>query len=208
MVRKFSGIIFLLFVLGGCAVGHQYDYVADTAPLAADSDKTVTASVIDFRSYVISGEKGPNFVGLQRGGFGNPFDVTTKSGQPLAADMTAGVVRSLAAQGIDVQPLALPPGTGLDAAMAAFQSQNSERLLLLRMLEWKTDAVMRFRVMWNLSAEVYDRTGQLLAQDDIQGDRAVGGAGFESGNSSMAVQELSRQLADLLNDPEIVAALR
>ncbi len=89
-----------MLVLAGCAIGNKYDYGAAIATIYAETDKSVSATVIDQRPYVLSGSKSPSFVGLQRGGFGNPFDVKTKSGRGLAEDLTDVLVRALDAQGI------------------------------------------------------------------------------------------------------------
>jgi hypothetical protein len=42
----------------------------------------LAVAVHDERSEVASGDKNPAFVGLLRGGYGNPMDVRTASGAP------------------------------------------------------------------------------------------------------------------------------
>lgn len=197
----------LMLMLGACAIGHKYDYSSTTAELNAETDKTVSASVIENRTYVINGEKDPNFVGLQRGGFGNPFDVTTRSGRPFATELTEALVKALDTRGIQAQTLILAPRTTDAEAVAAFQDQDTDRLLLIRMREWKTDSVMRFRVIWKLKATVYDRTGALLAENTVQGDGVSGSAGLESANNAIALRAMSSQLEHLLNSREMIAAL-
>lgn len=80
-------ILPFLAVLAGCAI--KYDYVGLTAELRYAGTATVGAAGHDERAYVLFGEKGPDFVGLARGGFGNPFLRATLSGRPLADDMSA-----------------------------------------------------------------------------------------------------------------------
>jgi hypothetical protein len=58
----------------------------------------------DQRDYVRSGSKDAQFVGLQRGGFGNPFDVRTADDKPLADAMTTALVNTLATKGFRAQP--------------------------------------------------------------------------------------------------------
>lgn len=60
---------------------------------------TVAVATHDQRPYVVGGNKKPNFVGLSRGGYGNPFDVVTVSGNPLADGFSESISRSLAARG-------------------------------------------------------------------------------------------------------------
>ena len=65
--------------LAGCAVGNTYDYQAADIGLPVVGKGKVGVAVVDRRPYVLSGDKEADFVGLQRGGFGNPFNVTTRS---------------------------------------------------------------------------------------------------------------------------------
>lgn len=204
--RMFSAVAVAL-TLSACAIGNEYNYNAANATISAETDKSVTAAVVDQRAYVLSGNKSPNFVGLQRGGFGNPFDVTTQSGRGLAEDLTNVLVRSLEAKGIRTEALVLAPGTSPDDTVARFRRQGTDRLLLVSMREWKTDAMMRLTLHWNLEATVYDAAGTVLGRHAISGTGPVGAAGLESGNSNVAAQQVALKLNELLNAPEIVAAL-
>ena len=152
-----------MFVLAGCAIGNKYDYGAATATLYAETDKSVSATVIDQRPYVLSGSKSLSFVGLQRGGFGKPFDVKTKSGRGLAEDLTDVLVRALDAQGIAAKALMLAPGTSVDDSVKQFRGQDTDRLLIVAMREWKTDAMMRLTLHWGLDATVHDPSGRPLS---------------------------------------------
>ena len=72
----------LLHVLGalliaGCAAGNQYDYSGSDLALPITGSGDIGVAVLDVRPYVLNGDKKPDFVGLQRGGFGNPFDVSS-----------------------------------------------------------------------------------------------------------------------------------
>jgi len=200
--------ILAVLTLGACAVGNKYDYAASALDVSVTSEQTIVASVVDLRPYVLSGNKSPNFVGLQRGGFGNPFDVTTRSGQPLASDVTEAVVRALKSSGVSAKALTLPRGTSLDKALLRFQAMGGDRYLLVQMREWKTDAMMRLTLHWDLSAVVLDRAGKEMARHATSGVEPVGAAGFESGNSEAAKQQISRKLNELLNHPDIATALR
>ena len=85
---KIFGMSLLIMAVTGCAIGNQYDYRTANVSLPLTGDGVLGVGVLDNRSYVLSGEKEPNFVGLQRGGFANPFNVTTASGKPLTDDMS------------------------------------------------------------------------------------------------------------------------
>jgi hypothetical protein len=205
--RMFS-VLTLTLVLGACAIGNKYDYGSASVTIGADTDKSVSATVIDHRPYVVNGSKAPSFVGLQRGGFGNPFNVTTVSGRGLAEDLTDALVRALDVQGVTAEALMLAPGTSIDDSVKQFQGQGTDLLLVVVMREWKTDAMMRLTLHWALDASVHDPSGGTLGKHSISGKAPVGAAGFQSGNSVVSGQQASQKLTELLNHPDIVAALR
>ena len=103
---------------------------------------------------MVNGDKAPDFVGVQRGGFGNPFDVRTASGEPLADEMRAAIASAMQHQGFTVVPL----------------GGAAPRKLELRILEWKTDVMMSMSVQYDLSLSVFDGQGALMASTTTKGD--------------------------------------
>jgi hypothetical protein len=103
------GLPALALVASACALAignkHRYDDVFAELPYA--SSRKVLIATRDERPYVQGGDKQPNFVGLSRGGYNNPFDVVTSSGKPLADDMSQAIERSLDAKGFDASVLRL-----------------------------------------------------------------------------------------------------
>ena len=208
MLQRIASLLAMTLLLSACAIGNQYDYKAAQLTIDSKTEKSVSAAVVDQRGYVVSGDKTPDFVGLQRGGFGNPFDVTTQSGRGLAEDLTENLQRGLESRGVASEALMLPAGASLPDSLSQFRDQGTDRLLLVNMNEWKTDAMMRMTLHWNLEAKVYDPAGQLLGEHRILGVDAVGSAGLESGNSNAAKQQVSLKMAELLNNEAIVEALQ
>jgi hypothetical protein len=76
-------VVCLCLLNGACAVGVQHKYDATDAQIEAKPTGIVAVAVQDARSYILSGNKTPNFVGNSRGGYYNAFDVTTTTGKPL-----------------------------------------------------------------------------------------------------------------------------
>lgn len=180
----------LLISLTACAVGNRYDYTTAVGALPVSGQGAVAVSVVDARPYVVSGEKTPDFVGLQRGGFGNPFDVRTGSGRPLADEMRDGIANALQKQGYTTA------ATGAAAP----------RRLELRVLEWKTDVMARMKVLYDLRLSVFDGQGQLLAQSKSQGEDVLGG-GLEKSNAVNAAKSFELHLTELMRDEKVKAAL-
>src|SRR5437899_535946 len=102
MVRVVLLSLLCVVVFGGCAVGvkHQYDNI--TPETKFQTRAKIAVGVHDQRNYVVYGQKSPTFVGLSRGGFGNPFDVNTASGQALANDFRNSIANGLSRAGANV----------------------------------------------------------------------------------------------------------
>jgi hypothetical protein len=103
------------------------------------------------------------FVGLQRGGFGNPFDVTTASGKPLAEDVALSLERSLEARGYVIEVIS-------DLSQA-----TARRVIVLRMVEWKTDIYAQITLHFDLVIQVRNEAGEVVAEKEVKGEEPIGG---------------------------------
>ena len=105
MIRQFLRFSFLTIIIaglsGGCAVGQKYHYDNVIGDLYVSGNKTIGVVTQDKRPYILSGKKTINFVGIMRGGYGNPFNVVTESGQPLVDDMTQSICLSLSKRALN-----------------------------------------------------------------------------------------------------------
>lgn len=203
-------IALLALMTGGCAIGNQHQYAGQPVAIASGAGKPVALAVVDARPYVVSGHKAPNFVGLQRGGFANPFDVTTVSGKPMAEDFQDTIATSLRRNGTDVRPVTLPPGAGGDAARAALARTGAERAILLRLNEWKADSMVSASLIYDVRLDVLDRSGESLGGTNAAGRDVLGGNFMNGpGHANEAVPAAyRRRLEQLFADPKVVAALR
>lgn len=189
-VAACSAFATLLLALGGCAVGNRYDYGNSISGLPVSGTGKLAVDVVDARPYVLSGDKKPDFVGLQRGGFGNPFDVRTASGRPLATEMRDAISSALTKQGF--------------AVVGA--SEAAPRKMELRVFDWKTDVMMKMKTVYDLQLTVFDGNGAQLAQSKTKGED-VGTGGFESGNAVNAARTFELRFTELLRDESVRNAL-
>ena len=207
-MRKFR--LFALLVvgaaLGGCAIGNKYDYRAATPAVSVKSDKQVVVAVVDRRTYVLSGNKGSNFIGLQRGGYGNPFDVTTSSGQPLAADFKDILVRALKNSGVDASPSKSSYRLAPETAVTTLASENAERSMIFVIREWKTDTYINAALIYDVTLNVYDGNIR-LASRRLQGRDRLGAVALPSQVGPLAAAAAKAKMEVLLNDPSINSAL-
>ena len=130
-VRVF--IVFLAaYALSACAIGNTYDYRKATPSLKSSSSRSMSVGVLDQRPYVLSSNKPPSFVGLQRAGYGNPWDVNTDSGGAMA-DEFAAVIASVYKAKVTQLPVRTPEGKAIDL----LKSSGATRLLLVSIIEFK-----------------------------------------------------------------------
>jgi hypothetical protein len=194
----------------GCAVGNRYAYHSVVAEPRLSGRTAVTIATHDQREYVRNGNKDPQFVGLQRGGFGNPFDVRTEDDRPLADAMTDALVATLARRGFRATAVAVTPALKADEVFRRLAAGGAPRGLLLTLQEWKSDTMMNVALIYDVTLVVLDQGGAVLASKRIAGRDNLGGDAWNppSHARSAVPQAFKRKLEELLDDPAVAAGLR
>jgi hypothetical protein len=202
-------MLFVTLLASGCAIGNRYAYHTVVANPTVSGTGAVAVAAHDQRAEVLSGSKAPQFVGFQRGGFGNPFDVKTVSDRPLAEDMTTVLVSTLTQKGFRARPIVVVHSVSPADVRKQLLGAGADRALVLTLKEWKSDAVMRIGLSYDVTLTVLDRGGTVLAEKRLDGDKEVlGAAGMPSGVGEVVGKALKTKLEQLLDDPAISAALR
>jgi hypothetical protein len=222
MIKNISFAVILLF-LGGCAVGNKHEYSGPAPDVIVPSNNSVAVGVHDQRPYVVSGEKTGTFVGLQRGGFGVPFDVTTASGKPLADDFRATIAQVFKRNGGNIKEIAISPSQSDSEARQALITLGQARSLLLTLTEWKSGTSIRGTfLIYDIRLVVLDSTGKALADKTLRGDdnlgrplrmeeREVGDTSATTGvghAKEVVPRAYKKKLEELLTSAEIKQALQ
>jgi len=202
-------LLLVTFSMAACAVGNKYDLATSAPDMSKKIDTSAAVGVHDQRSFILDDDKEPQFIGLQRGGFGNPFDVTTKSGAPLAKDIEDSVVQGLEKAGIKTSRVVFThtqtPGQVKDVILGV----GADHSLLIIVNKWKSDTYTNTQLTYDLSAFIYGKDGKLLAENRIVGSNDLGGDAWNPpAHAEKAVPTaLSDKLDQLLDTPEILDAL-
>jgi hypothetical protein len=196
-----------VLALAGCAVGQKFSYAdGQIALLASNSDTPAVIAVLDQRPYIVSRDKRENFVGLSRGGWGNPFNVTTRSGAPMAVDMATAVARALEARGQPAGVVVVPVSGGIEGAKQQLMKSGAERLLLFTLREWKTDTMARTGLWFDVTLDVFDSTGETLASKHLVGKEVAGGSIVSAEKD--AQKWFSEKIGLLLDNRDVASALK
>lgn len=209
-LTAFFPLVIFGILTNGCAVGNKYAYHDAVAGITARGTKTVSVATYDRRDYVVDGSKTPAFTGTQRGGFGNPFDVSTGSGKALAEDMTAVMSASLAKSGFNAVPVTVLHSDDQAIVMEKLKKSGGESLLLLTLKEWKSDTYTNVGLTYDVTLKVFDRGGSPVAEKSLKGEDNLGGSAWNPpAHARKAVPEaFGKKIEELFNAPEIAGALR
>lgn len=199
MVQKYLCLLLISLTLVGCAFGRKQDYLQAHPVLEYASKGRLAVGVQDRRPYILDHDKDEDFLGLQRGGYGNPFDVGTESKQPLADDMAKVLTKSLGRSGAMVIPVKLSPSLSKAEVIRALQSINAENSVLLSLYEWKSDTYNGTEIIYDVEMEAIDKRGKVLARKRAQGIDQLGAAFWDpQGHAQEAVPAaFQRKLEDL-----------
>ncbi|MEX1152417.1 hypothetical protein [Parvibaculum sp.] len=207
MLRKLFALVFVAG-LTACAAGNKIDYSGRySAATPVKPGTTIALGVQDLRSAVVSGEKSPDYVGKQRDGWGIPFDVRTGSGRPLADEVNDLIQNSLSRGGGTITPVGLAPTMGREQVQSALAAPGTDRQVYVSVREWRSDSLMRTSIVYDITAQVFDRDGQPLAENRVQGDEAIDTAALYKGGQAIA-DVFQRAVDTMLRDEKIRAALQ
>ena len=207
---RIGPLALIALLASGCAVGNRYAYHSVIVNPALSGTSTLSVATHDQREYVRSGDKPPQFIGLQRGGYGNPFDVKTTDDRPLAENMTTVIVNSLGLKGFRAQAVVVTSSMSLSEVRHRLTALDAERALLLMLHEWKSDTYMNVGLHYDVTLLVLDRAGTVLAEKRLSGHDNLGGSFWNppSHARDAVPRAFKAKIEELLNDTAVASALR
>lgn len=206
---KVAGLV-LAMALSGCAVGQTFHYHDATLEVKASGNTSVAVASVDNRPYVKAAEKEPTYVGNLRGGFGNPFNVTTDSGKPLADDMSSVICASLRSKGFTCTPVSILVNEPESQVKTKLKATHADRLMLLNIVEWMSSTYQNTGLSYDLHLTEMSKDGAVLAEKNLKGEDDLGGSFINPpAHAKEAVpQAYKAKLESLLNDAAVVNGLK
>lgn len=205
MLSRCILLALIVFALSGCAFGNKHDYRSAVPFVLASNDKTIAIATYDQRPEIIMGKSSSEYCGVIRGGFGNPFQVVTESGLPLADDMSTALVKAFSEKGYKVRLVSTKHTDSLDEVMTKLASTSSDKLLLLVLNEWYSDTFAGTDLIYDINLRVANSKGKLIASGTAKSIENIGGSALPAKSSGPAVQTgFKSVLEKLLNYNEDV----
>ncbi len=203
-------VLCLGLLVSACAIGNEYDYKNQVIDFKGETEQKVGVAVVDQRPYVVSGKKEADFIGVQRGGFGDPFDVSTKSDEPLADSISFAIVEALKKQNITAKVLKTTPVADDEKALKALDSSDSTRLLMIYLMEWKSDTLINTRFLYDVKAVVADGKQTTIAEHSLKNSERLAGKFMDPTNAARrnVPNAYRKVIRELINDPKLLEALK
>jgi hypothetical protein len=197
-----------IVLISGCAVGNKHNYSDSTPNIKGTQGNKLDLGAQDQRLYVLSGDKPAAFVGLSRGGFGNPFNVETESGQPLSDDFTKAVSRALSKKGVQVTEINIPIRMDQGDVIRKL-TQSGNKAVFISIKEWKSDTYQNTSLNYDIQVQVIDKSGKVVAVKSISGNENLGGDFINPPGHAKRVipPAFQTKLEVLFSDPAIASHL-
>lgn len=161
---SFSLFIILIFFQGCASHVSQatHDYSRAWPQLNINTATRVKVLVKDERPYVLNGNKTKFFIGLHRGGFGEPWSIKTTSKLALSTDIQTAIVHGLNNSGINAIVFNENHETG-----------EQDKELHISIYEWKSDTYTTTRFRYDIKARVKDSNGSVISENQTKGSLAT-----------------------------------
>lgn len=206
--------VFFILLIGslvsGCAVGNKYVIGDVKAQLDATGKYSVWVASLDQRQFVVARNSPETYVGMVRGGYGNPFNATTLSGLPFADDVSQSICSSLISKGFNAKYIAVKFDQTEKEVLDFLLSKTEDRAILVIIRKWESDSFVNLNVGYDLILKVIAKDGTILATSEAKNDVNVPGS-IWVGSLAMSKIEVpnifKNSIESLLNNPDVVKVL-
>jgi len=136
--------------------------------------------------------------------------VTTSSGRPLADDLLQAFTNTLRSAGTVVTGSTLSGTLSPEMAISTLAKSGTERILYISFKEWKSDSFANSWIIYDVTAQIYDKNKKLLGSNHLQGKDAITSSAAMAANdaNNSITTAFQLKIKELLSSPEIIAALQ
>ncbi len=194
-----------LFLFGGCAINRKISFSNVNLNPGYSNMTSMLLAVQDQRDQVIRLGQKTSWCG--RNGV---YNIQSESGKPVSFEFAQIISRAILKDGNKVESIALGVRSDIDSLVKAFRGKSEDRLLVLTIKNWETNCTalfssMRYEVTVSLELKVYDRSGNLVADEESADTRLKEqGMGLNMAVlQALAESTLQEQIKKLFNKDKI-----
>ncbi len=211
--KKFLKLLYVLLLgmlMSGCAIGNKYKIADIEAKVNAAGNASVAVASLDNRPFIVDKTSPDTYVGMVRGGFGNPFDATTQSDLPFADAVSKAICKALNRNGFKAIPVSVNFDMTENQATNLLLQKNEDRAILVVIKEWESDSFYNLNIGYDFLLKVIGRGGTVLATSEAKNAVDISG-NIMTGSLWLSKTEVpatfQNAIESLLNDPSVVSAL-
>ena len=203
---RISIALLIVLMLSGCAFGRKTDYSGKSNFNIQPQKQKIIVAVHDMRPYVQNNHSPSNYTGTSRSLNGIPYNVTTKSGNPLADDFGQLIVNTMVFRNVSATQQVVPYSWTLDEFKKnVLGKHKGSNVYYIEMAEWKTESYMNTGLTYDLKLLVFDDQA-----NEVKINQETGSFKFDKNlhgkeNLATATSNILENLFDEKNfiDPEV-----
>jgi hypothetical protein len=192
------------------AFGNKHPYHEVVIGTQIKSNYPISLAIHDQRHYVVNAGKSATFIGNMRSGVGIPYDITTKSGKPVADDFLGIIQKAMEKAGNKLHMVQTRSGLTKEEVYSELLKTRSPRSIYIDIREWKTDTYMKADLYCLVNLYVLNEKGETIAETSVKANAEGYGGSFWNPKKAAkkgALKAVKLKLEALLNDKVVVKAL-
>ena len=211
LILLISGVLLFTFLFSSCAVNRRISYDIINTEISTDKSVTYSIATHDQRIEVTDGSRNEKFVGYMRSGVAIAFPLETVSRNNFTDDFSNVISNSLKELNNRTHIIKTNYTDSKEKILKNLIDTKSDRLLLITITKWRTDSkpngmLYATEVIWDLSLEIFDSNGKLLASNRTEGmdpDLDKGMSGSVKRIQKIVNEKFKEKIDLLFNDPNI-----
>jgi len=218
-MRKIGGnVLFLLIgivLITTSCYSLKYTVTHASPDFKISGTDILAVAVQDQREYIVSKMNKPQLCGIIRGGFGNPFYVTTTSGRPLAEDMCESLSNSLNKKGYQAISVNIATDCAYNDVLKKLTEKGAQQAVFLGFKEWKPDGIGggNLGLNYDFKLQVVNSSGNVTAEKDLSGHDNLGklrgiGMRLMKAYEKKVSDAFQQKLEEMFNSPDIIRAMK
>lgn len=184
----------------------QYDKLV--ANIEATGTKSVSIATLDHRAKIQKEGSSPDCVGYLRSTVGIPFSVETKSKNPFSDDVSSSINESFAKKGFKCSVTTTTPKDSTNTIADKLKNSGSDISILFVTNLWWTDTHMATLLEYDVTVNIYDKSGSLLVSKNFtESSKGLGANIWGSEYQKYIPNGFTEALERFFNNPEVKKVL-